>query len=79
MKIIDINKEKGFPIMKIVDEVKQLDSKRIEKELKENLELISDLIYVNKGLIDEYTMYRMIKAVERIEMYLKEVKLTIKG
>ena len=65
--------------MKLVDEVKKLDNKKIEKEIKENLELISDLVYVNKGLIDEYTMYRMVKAVERIEMYLKEVKLTIKG
>ena len=65
--------------MKLVDEVKKLDSKKIEKEIKENLDLISDLVYVNKGLIDEYTMYRMVKAVERIEMYLKKVKLTIKG
>jgi hypothetical protein len=65
--------------MKLVDEVRKIDSKKIEKEIKENLELISDLVYVNKGLIDEYTMYRMVKAVERVEMYLKEVKLTIKG
>jgi hypothetical protein len=65
--------------MKLIDEVRKIDSKKIEKEIKENLELISDLVYVNKGLIDEYTMYRMVKAVERVEMYLKEVKLTIKG
>ena len=65
--------------MRLIDEVKQIDNKRIEKEIKENLDMISDLVYVNKGLIDEYTMYRMIKAVEKIEMYLGEVKLTIKG
>ena len=47
--------------MKLVDEVKKIDSKKVEKEIKENLDMISDLVYVNKGLIDEYTMYRMVK------------------
>jgi hypothetical protein len=65
--------------MKLIDEVKRVDSKKIKKEIKDNLELINDLVYVNKGIIDEYTMYRMVKALERIEMYLEKVKITIKG
>ena len=64
--------------MKIVNENNSLTSEMIKKEIKENLGLLEDLIVIGSELIDEYRVYRMKQAVEKIRMYLKECEIKVK-
>ena len=65
-------------MMKIVAEKKVLNIEMIKKGIQENIDLMKDITYMDSYTGDEYKTYRITKAIEKIEMYLKEVKLTKK-
>lgn len=60
--------------MKIIDEYHTIDNEQIKKEIKISVEKITDLVHINHKELDDYTRYRMIKTLEKIEMYNKEIK-----
>ena len=60
--------------MKIVDEYHNIDNKRVKSEIENSVELILDLVHFNHRNLDDYTRYRMVKALEKIKMYNKETK-----
>jgi hypothetical protein len=60
--------------MKITDETKEIDNKRCKKEILENAELIEDLLIMANDLKDDYTKYRMTKAVDKIKMFNNKIK-----
>lgn len=65
-------------MMKIVAEKEVITIEIIKKGIKENLGLIEDIGCMDGYTGDMYKNYRITKAVEKIKMYLKEVKLTKK-
>lgn len=60
--------------MKIVDEYHTIDNKQISKEIENSVDLLTDLVHHNHKVLDDYTRYRMIKALEKIQMFNKEIK-----
>ena len=60
--------------MKIVDEYHTIDNKRVKSEIQSSLELIRDLTHMNHNDLDDYTMYRILKALDKIETFNKEIK-----
>jgi uncharacterized protein YutE (UPF0331/DUF86 family) len=60
--------------MKIVDEYRTIDNKKIKKTIKESAELIRDIIHMQHHLVDDYARYRILKAVDKIETFNKEIK-----
>lgn len=60
--------------MKIVDEYHTIDNEKIKTVIENSLELILDLVHFNHRNLDDYTRYRMVKALEKIKMYNKEIK-----
>lgn len=58
----------------IIDEYHELDNKKIKKEIDRCAELITDLIHFNHRKLDEYTRYRMLKALETIITHNKKIK-----
>jgi uncharacterized protein YutE (UPF0331/DUF86 family) len=60
--------------MKIVDEYHTIDNKKIKEVIQGNVELIRDLTHMNHNDIDDYTRYRMLKAIDKIETFNKEIK-----
>lgn len=60
--------------MKIVDETKEIDNKRCKREIGESAELIEDLLIMANDLTDDYTKYRMTKAVKKIKMFNDKIK-----
>ncbi len=60
--------------MRIVDEYHTIENTQIKKEIDSSVELITDLVHHNHKVLDDYTRYRMIKALEKITMYNKEIK-----
>ena len=61
-------------IMKIVDETKEIDNKRCKKEIEQSVGMIEDLLIMANDLTDDYTKYRMTKAVEKIKMFNNKIK-----
>ncbi len=61
-------------IMKITDETKEIDNKRIKREILESVELIEDLLIMANDLKDDYTKYRLVKACDKIKMFNKKIK-----
>lgn len=60
--------------MKIVDEFHTIDNKQCKDTIKNNVELIRDLTHMNHQSLDDYTMYRMLKALDKIETFNKKIK-----
>jgi len=60
--------------MKIIDEYHTIDNKKIKWEINGKVELIRDLVHMNHNSLDEYTQYRMLKALEKIETFNKKIK-----
>jgi hypothetical protein len=60
--------------MEIVDETKEIDNKRIKKEIGDSIGLIEDLIIMSNDITDDYLKYRMTKAVEKIKMFNNKIK-----
>ena len=60
--------------MKITDETKEIDNKRCKREILESAELIEDLLIMANDLKDDYTKYRMTKAVDKIKMFNNKIK-----
>ena len=60
--------------MKIVDEYHTITNEKIQSEILNSLELVLDLVHFNHRNLDDYTRYRMVKALEKIKMYNKEIK-----
>ena len=65
--------------MKIIDVKGRLNEEIIRKEIEDNLKLLEDLVHVESDLRDDYRTYRMLKSIEKIEMYLRQVEITIKN
>jgi predicted phage-related endonuclease len=60
--------------MKIVDEYHMIDNKAVKKVIKENTELIRDIVHMQHDLVNDYARYRILKALDKIETYNKEIK-----
>ena len=60
--------------MKIVDEFRMIDNKTVQKTIKESAELIRDIIHMQHDLVDDYARYRILKALDKIETFNKEMK-----
>lgn len=60
--------------MKIIDEYRTIDNKKIKEVIKNNVELIRDITHMNHHSLDDYTMYRITKALDKIETFNKEIK-----
>ena len=60
--------------MKIVDEYNTIDNKQIKKTIKESAELIRDIVHMQHDLVDDYARYRILKALDKIETFNKEIK-----
>lgn len=60
--------------MKIIDEFNTIDNKKIKKEIKQSAELIRDIVHMQHDLVDDYARYRILKAVDKIETFNKEIK-----
>jgi hypothetical protein len=67
-------KARKIKIMKIVDETKEIDNKRCKKEIEQSVGMIEDLLIMANDLTDDYTKYRMTKAVEKIKMFNNKIK-----
>jgi hypothetical protein len=60
--------------MKIIDEFNTIDNKKIKFEINTSTDLLRDLVHLNHNDLDDYTQYRMLKALDKIEMYNKKIK-----
>ena len=60
--------------MKIVDEYHTITNDKIKFEIENSVELLTDLVHFNHKVLDDYTRYRMIKALEKITLFNKERK-----
>lgn len=60
--------------MKIVDEFNTINNKQIKKIIKESAELIRDIVHMQHDLVDDYAQYRILKAIDKIETFNKEIK-----
>jgi hypothetical protein len=60
--------------MKIVDEYHTIDNKKIKFEIETSVELLRDLTHMNHNDLDDYTKYRMLKALDKIETFNKKIK-----
>jgi len=62
-------------MMKIVAEKEVMTIEIIKKGIVENIGIIQDIGCMDGYTGDMYKNYRLIKATEKIQMYLKEVEL----
>jgi hypothetical protein len=60
--------------MKIIDEYHTIDNKKIKTEIERSAELLIDLVHFNHRALDDYTRYRMIKALEKIIKFNEKIK-----
>ena len=60
--------------MKVVDEFRTIDNKKVKEIIKNNTELIRDIVHMQHDLVDDYARYRILKALDKIETFNKEIK-----
>ena len=60
--------------MKIVDEYHTINNNRVKEEIQKSAELIRDIIHMQHDLVDDYATYRILKALDKIETFNKEIK-----
>ena len=60
--------------MKIIDEYHTIDNTKCKFEINSSVELIRDLTHMNHHSLDDYTMYRILKALDKIETFNKKIK-----
>ncbi len=58
--------------MKITDQKDHINNKVIKLTIHDSVELIKSIIEIKE--MDDYTEYRITKALERIQMFNKKIK-----
>ncbi len=58
----------------IADETKEITNERIKREIKNNIELIEDLLIMANDLTDDYTKHRLHKAIKNINKFNDKIK-----